>query len=474
MAAGVGSSGSGGQGFAFRLEGDGDSKIGNSDGDLHQVTGTLQLNDNVFFLANGRLGLGTDAPDYKLDIAGNIGINQYVYHNGDADTYINFTDDRIRFNAGGINLFGMHQKSSAPHQVTVNNGGNNVDFVVNDNSGDEYLRADASTARVGIGTDSPDYTLDVAGDIGIDTTLYHNGDDDTFVRFADDIVILKAAGDSIVRGDPANGKIYLNNGGHDLDVLVKDAASGTLLYTDAGNARVGIGTASPSQVLHVAGNLEVSGNDPRIKINGVEDSHPGLEFYEAGTRKWIVFNDYTNDNLTFKTNSTTRMSIEQAGDVGIGTTSPDEKLDVRGNLQLYGDAPELTVRRDNNADASTLQFQGSGGVVGAYVKFLGDESGSGGTNNDLALGTGATVTERIRIRGDGKIGIGTQSPASELHINGALTLTEKSSDPPNPSEGQSVLWMSDGTGTGDDGDILIKITAGGVTKTVTLVDFSAS
>ena len=78
------------------------------------------------------------------------------------------------------------------------------------------------------------------------------------------------------------------------------------------------------------------------------------------------------------------------------------------------------------------------------------------------------------INQDGTVGIGTQSPASELHINGALTLTEKSSDPSNPSEGQSVLWMSDGTGTGDDGDILMKITAGGVTKTVTLVDFSAS
>ena len=36
------------------------------------------------------------------------------------------------------------------------------------------------------------------------------------------------------------------------------------------------------------------------------------------------------------------------------------------------------------------------------------------------------------------------------------------------------IWMSNGNGTGDDGDILIKITAGGSTKTVTLVDFSAS
>jgi hypothetical protein len=49
---------------------------------------------------------------------------------------------------------------------------------------------------------------------------------------------------------------------------------------------------------------------------------------------------------------------------------------------------------------------------------------------------------------------------------------ERDADPTDPDEGQFVIWMSDGTGSGDDGDIMIKITAGGVTKTATLVDFS--
>ena len=40
MSAGFGASGSGGQGFAIKLEADGDTKLGNSDGDLHQVTGS--------------------------------------------------------------------------------------------------------------------------------------------------------------------------------------------------------------------------------------------------------------------------------------------------------------------------------------------------------------------------------------------------------------------------------------------------
>ena len=55
-----------------------------------------------------------------------------------------------------------------------------------------------------------------------------------------------------------------------------------------------------------------------------------------------------------------------------------------------------------------------------------------------------------------------------------LALVELSADPPNPPEGDTVIWQSDGTGSGDDGDIMMKITSGGSTKTVTLVDFSAA
>ena len=61
---------------------------------------------------------------------------------------------------------------------------------------------------------------------------------------------------------------------------------------------------------------------------------------------------------------------------------------------------------------------------------------------------------------------------SDVHVDGTLIFKEKSADPPNPDEGHAIIWLSDGTGTGDDGDVLIKITAGGVTKTKTLADFS--
>ena len=54
-----------------------------------------------------------------------------------------------------------------------------------------------------------------------------------------------------------------------------------------------------------------------------------------------------------------------------------------------------------------------------------------------------------------------------------LGMIERGADPAEPAEGEGVIWMSDGTGKGDDGDIMIASQAGGVTKYVALFDHSA-
>ena len=54
-----------------------------------------------------------------------------------------------------------------------------------------------------------------------------------------------------------------------------------------------------------------------------------------------------------------------------------------------------------------------------------------------------------------------------------LRMLEQTSNPTSPIAGQAVIWVSDGTGSGDAGDIMISINDGSTTKTITLVDFSA-
>ena len=51
---------------------------------------------------------------------------------------------------------------------------------------------------------------------------------------------------------------------------------------------------------------------------------------------------------------------------------------------------------------------------------------------------------------------------------------ERNTDPDNPPEGYSVIWHGDGTGTGDDGEVLVKITAGGTTHTLALSPVGAA
>ena len=216
---------------------DGDIDLGSGDDDVNVDSGTLFIDAD-----NNRVRIGTSSPDYELDVAGNIGVDQYIYHNGDADTLINFANDKIVLKAGNRALVTAEVKSSQPHEVTINDGSNNVDFVVKGNGsgeGNPGMKFDDSTNRLGIN---------------------------------------------------------------------------------------GVGT--PDEALHVDGNIKDIGNDPRVKIDGDTDSHPGLELYENGTRKWIIFNNYGGDDLSFKTNSDTRMVIEQDGNVGIGTTAPSTSLEI--------------------------------------------------------------------------------------------------------------------------------------------------
>jgi len=279
-------------------------------------------------------------------------------------------------------------------------GSLNVDGSIDLGSGDDDVNLDSNTLfvdadqnKVGIGTTSPDYTLDVAGDIGVDQYIYHNGDADTWMRFGDNAVTLKAGNLSFINLDKKNSaphELTFNDGSNNIDFIVKGNGSNEgnpAFKVDASTGRVGInGVGSPDVELHVDGDIKLVGNDPRIKIDGDVDSHPGLELYEDGTRKWITYNDYTNDNLTFKTNSDIRMVIEQDGNVGIGVGDPDTQLEVfNAGTQLklsYNGSDAATFAVDDNG---YLTITPSGGLMATGM--LGHKQYVGS-----ALSNGATLT----------------------------------------------------------------------------------
>ena len=84
----------------------------------------------------------------SVNVNDNLNVSQFIAHKGDANTRFNFTDDRIQTEVGGIAFIGAHKKGSTPHQVTINNGGNHIDFVVKDNDNDILFRTDADADNV--------------------------------------------------------------------------------------------------------------------------------------------------------------------------------------------------------------------------------------------------------------------------------------------------------------------------------------
>tara|TARA_Y100000592_G_scaffold21189_1_gene32607 strand:- start:3815 stop:4783 length:969 start_codon:yes stop_codon:yes gene_type:complete len=127
-------------------------------------------NTHMLFVdgGNNKVGVGTGQPDYTLDVAGDIGVDEYIYHNGDADTLIQFAIDKIVLKAGNRALITAEINNVQPHEVTINDGANNVDFVVKGNgsgAGNPGMKFDASTNRLGInGVGSPEVALDIDSD----------------------------------------------------------------------------------------------------------------------------------------------------------------------------------------------------------------------------------------------------------------------------------------------------------------------
>ena len=164
----------------------------------------------------------------------------------------------------------------------------------------------------------------------------------------------------------------------------------------------------------------------------------------------------------------------------------NKELSLEEVVELYNSRKVVNVR-NHSAFANVVSWWKMGDDQ--------DTAGSNGIRDYVSgyhgtLTNGASIIDDVSIPSDridsiktdasGSIGVGLDSPQSTLHIfgettlEGPLTLKERSYDPSDPSEGESVIWMSNGSGTGSDGDIMIKITSAGTTKTVTLVDFSAS
>ena len=78
-----------------------------------------------------------------LTTNGDVRVQQYIKHKGDLDTLINFTDNRVRLDAGDINFLSLEKDASTPYPLAANNGGNRINFRVVDEIQTFFLKTDS-------------------------------------------------------------------------------------------------------------------------------------------------------------------------------------------------------------------------------------------------------------------------------------------------------------------------------------------
>jgi len=402
--------------------------------------------------AMGNVGIGTASPDYTLDVAGDIGVDQYIYHNGDADTLINFTDDKIVFKAGNLAFTTLEKKGSAPHEITLNDGANNIDFVVKgngSNAGNPGMKFDASTNRLGInGVGTPSYELDVAGDIGLSEYIYHKGDDDTFIRFQDDDITIKAGNVSFINitEDDSQDKISFNEGRGDLDFIVRSPNESLAVYLNAGNEvfHINHGESNFKTKIHSLNGEVITVNDNGLILN--EDGHATNDFrVESDNDTHMLFVDAGNDKL------------------GVAASAPEATVSIGSGKHII--TVDQDIRYAHSGD-NTVIVEIPGVKIPAYaiisrvvaiVKTASDLSThlvnvqistTSGTSADSSISTGTELLGASAGMMSGQISSDSSSPEDIDLVNDPKEVWYTPKLTKNGSSDQYLYVCNAGTGNG--------------------------
>ena len=289
-----------------------------------------------------------------------------------------------------------------------------------DNAG---LFWDNTNDRLGIGTASPATKLDVSGG---DIRLASNA---TYVRSV-------TSGGTSVRmlGINAGNTAYVGaiDSGPTSTIFNASSTSASAEFYTSGSERmritsagdVGIGTASP------LGKLQVEASNSRV-IVGLSGSD---NYYDAN---FHIFRG------ALSASAPERMRINSAGDVGIGTSSPD----------VFG---RFYTRTLGLSSSGTTMIQINGTTYGGIdLGFNGTRTATilaetGGfylyTNTAAAMSLGTNGLERMRITSAGNVGIGTSAPGSLLELSADLgpTLNLRRS---GSADGNGVIRSIGNSGT---------------------------
>ena len=317
--------------------------------------------------SSGRVGIGTTSPSAKLHI---VGANASA-----PNLATSVTNAKVKIqnhNGSGLSSHQGYTGNSWYTQVANSNGTTAYDLSLNPYGG-----------KVGIGTDSPTAKLDVL--VGADQRLL-------FTTLGTDPFIGAVNG-----ANSAYKPLQLN--GSDMKLMT----NGSERMRIASSGNVGIGTTSPDRPLDITdstndgtGGVVIHSYLPTLELDDIS----------GGGTSFILQHDATN--TLFKHGTTERMRIDSSGNVGIGTSSPDEQLVVKCGLYSANQSGGMALQMGDEDESHWK----------ARFKIKSDGSGVPRTViSGVANNSGGSI-DAINISNTGKVGIGTTSPASKLHVLG--------------------------------------------------------
>ena len=214
-------------------------------------------------------------------------------------------------------------------------------------------------------------------------------------------------------------------------VTFDDQAGTPTFKVDAVNHRVGIGISNPSSILNVGSKTLTSDTDNQIILSGRKTGGSGTYagFYfknsqDAGGSSASIRALREGDNygteLALYTqiygqgaggDGAERLRITSTGNVGIGTTNPEQKLHVQGSIraQVTGGGTGILLHSNTGWSAASNLAQFWTGQTEGFA-FYANDSGNG-------------TNERLRITASGNVGIGTTNPGVKLDVDGIIRLT---------------------------------------------------
>ena len=381
----------------------------------NEIRITTNGNDRLIVDSDGKVGIGTSSPAAKLDIRGSTGIrpNSVAGWSPDAGTALTILSDTATNNTSTEVIVLGDDRTDQCASLSVRRENNSaqigLQFSTSFGSGPETRLTIAPTGNVGIGTSDPAGTLNVLGTGAAPSLTY---DTDNLVNIDQGGIQLAIGVDSASPfGAYLQGRDSNNN------------ARSILLNPVNGN--VGIGTTSPSSLLHLAANA------PYITF---EDKDNNQDWLLQATAWFALRNQTAASEL---------LRVTADGNVGIGTSDPQQLLELSTNN------PRLRITDADTVAASGptnfIEFYGSDarvGLLGTDNDGVYLRSDSAGPNNLIFKTDGNN--ERVRIDSSGRLLVNTSSSKTISSYSNSL-LQVKQDNSSTQAAFSAVAYGSSGT-----------------------------